>query len=432
MGHSKQKGSIMPPLGLLTLAAVVRRDCPDWDVEVLDLEVHQDSTPAFDDYDAVGITGTTAHMPHAYEIVRQARNANPRALIIMGGPHATFCATHLLKNLPQLDAVVKGEGELVLAELLRKYSLGEDLPQLNGLETRAYPSPMNAPIVDDLDSLPFPAFDLVSMGSYQLATHRKTLPTPFGSFITSRGCPYTCAYCQTPQMFGQHVRAQSPGVVVDQVARLMEKHDIRSVVFWDDTFTVDRSRTLELCAGLTPLGVQWMCNTRVEAVDRDMLAAMHAAGCRIVFYGVESGSEDTLRRLDRTKKPMLNRVREVFAWTHAAGIETVGTLMIGTPYDDLQTIRRNVAFLRSLNPTHVYISIYNVTPGAREYDEALAKGRLFDRAGRVVDEPDWSDRRTYSGPPYGLPTVNPHLSRHELQQAQEYAYGQFGDRMEYL
>lgn len=424
LGKRKAHGSIMPPLGLLTLGAVLRERFPDFTVHIADYEAkNSEPEPDFANYDIIGITGTTVHMPHAILLAKEIRQKNPGACILFGGPHATFCHQDLLKNMPELDAVVRGEGEITLCDFISQYRGLKDLPLIKGVSTRERLSKTLSPVVQDLDSLPDLAYDLVDVTKYQLSTHRRALPTPFASAITTRGCPYTCAYCQTPVMFGDRLRYRSPARGALEMRQLSVNYGIRSIVFWDDTFTANKDYTIRFCHSIGDLNLSWMCNTRVECVSRPLLRIMKESGCRIIFYGVESSQEDTLAYLRRTTN--LSRVRDAFQWTHEEGIETVGTLMIGAPGDDFRRIEENIDFLKSLNPTYVYISIYNVIPGTDEFDRALREGRIRDREGDITDTIDWSDPTLFSGPPFGLPTVNENLNRFQLQQAQEYAYEQF-------
>lgn len=341
----------------------------------------------------------------------------------IGGPHATFCHDDLLKRCPEIDAIVRGEAEISFIEFLKKYRNQQNLPTIDGISTKSKLSKKLSPIIKDINSLPFPAYDLVDVTKYQLSTHRKDLPLPFLSSITNRGCPFSCTYCQTPNMFGNKVRFKSPDTIKSELEYFIEIAQIKSIVFWDDTFTFNTSRTLEICKKIKPFNISWMCNTRVELVNPSLLRSMSESGCRIVFFGVESSSGETLKRFKRTYNTEL--VKKAFDWAHQANIKTVGTLMIGSPGDDLNTIEKNIEYLKSLNPSYVYISIFNVTPGAKEFEKAKLRGKLRDKKGRITEEIDWSDPKLFKGPPFGLPTVNGSLNRYQLQQAQEFAYEQF-------
>ena len=419
IGKKKKNGSIMPPLGLLILAACIRKECKGTQVDFYDYEVDNNgSVPDFALYDIVALSATSVHIPHAYHLILEIRNKNSNACIIIGGAHATFDYESLLNKINELDAVIIGEGELSLTYFINHYTNREHLPEFPGIVTRN--TPKNAirmsPIVADLDMLPEYAYDLVDMNKYQLSTHRKSLPVPFISYITSRGCPFSCKYCQTPSMFGRHIRYRSPKLVFQEFLKLKDLFGFNSVVFWDDTFTSSRKYTIELCSYLESLNISWMCNTRVDCVDEDLLIIMKRAGCKVIFFGVESFDEKTLRFLDRTTTE--EKVRNAFSMCRSVGIKTVAALMIGAPYDTLTSIEINTEKLKSLSPDDVYISIYNAVVGSKEYKLAIKRGDLDD-------DIDWINPIRFGGPPFGLPTVHPNLGRFQLQILQKGVYESF-------
>lgn len=426
VGKKKQNGSIMPPLGLLALAAVIRERCPGTSVNIYDYEVKNgDAGPDFKQYDVVGISGTSVHMPHANQLIHEIRTENKSACIIMGGPHATFAYESLLKDIPALDAAIRGEGELSLVHFLNQYKNRKDIPQFPGIVSRNTSNIRMSPIINNLDLLPEYAYDLININKYQLSTHRKALKPPFISYMTSRGCPFNCSYCQTPNMFGSHIRYRSANLVYNECIKIKAQTGYNSIVFWDDTFTSSRKYALELCKYLKTLHIKWMCNTRVDRVDKELLQCMKDSGCEIIFFGVESFNQKTLTYLKRTTNT--NAVFNAFALCKEVGIQTVAALMIGTPHDTLDSIDNNVKELKALKPDNVYISIYNAVVGSEEYKRAIMAGDLDEQI-------DWLNPKSFVGPPFGLPTVNPRLNRYQLQIAQKSVYKEFygkGNEVQY-
>ena len=417
VGKKKKYGSIMPPLGLLSLAACIRKYCEGWEVSIMDYEVKNgDPEPDYSVFDIIGISGTTVHMPHAKILIESIRKDNKKACIVVGGPHATFAYSELLRDLPDVDAVIRGEGEISLVQFVNNYSNRTCLPEIKGVIHRNSVKYEISDIPDSLDDLPMCAYDLIKIDKYQLSTHRQSLETPFVSMMVSRGCPFSCLYCQTPTMFGNCIRYRSPRLVYEDIKDLKEEYGIKSIVFWDDTFTANRKYTLDFCFLIKDLAITWMCNTRVDRVDRELLTSMKNAGCRQIFFGIESFQENTLEFLHRTTSE--EKVREAFELCKEVGIKTVGSLMIGTPFDDLKSIQENINKLINLNPSDIYVSIYNVTVGSKEFERAI-------RDGSVQQNIDWYNPKLFYGPPYGLPTVHGSISRHELQRYQKYAYKKF-------
>lgn len=417
VGKKKRNGSIMPPLGLLSLASFIRQNCNAAEVSLFDYEVKNgEPPPNFADYDIIGLSATSVHIPHAYQLINEIRLKSSRVCIIMGGPHATFAYESLLQNIPELDAVIRGEGELSIAYFINHYTNRTALPEYPGIVTRKTQCIEMSRVVFNLDSLPEYAYDLVDITKYQLATHRKALPPPFISFMTSRGCPFNCKYCQTPNMFGRTMRYRSAKLVYEECMKLKSHTNFQSIVFWDDTFTANKVRTLELCSYLQKLNVKWMCNTRVDRVDKELLIRMKEAGCEVIFFGVESFHKPTLEFLNRTTNETV--VRGTFGLCREVGIQTVAAMMIGTPYDSLESIEVNTEKLKSLQPDKVYISIYNATVGSEEYKRAIMSGDLSENI-------DWCSPTAFQGPPFGLPTINPRLNRYQLQMAQKSVYRDF-------
>lgn len=416
LGKKKKFGSIMPPLGLLQLASCIRAWCNVLDVAIFDYEAASDNEqPNFGDYDIIGISGTSVHMPHAYVLAKEIRKKNFNACIVFGGPHATFDSNKLLDRIPEIDVVIIGEGEYSLTELINQYTNRDNIPNICGCITRVHNDFQFSQTVLDLDILPELAYDKINIINYQLSTHRNHLPSPFVSLMTSRGCPFSCDYCQTPNMFGSNMRYRSPELVYKELENLKTLYNVKSVVFWDDTFTANRLRTLNICNYLKKLNLKWMCNTRVECVDKELLEAMKEAGCEIIFFGIESFDDETLEELNRTSREEC--VKKALQLCKACEIRTVGSLMIGTPNDDLCSIDSNIEHLEELSPDDVYISIFNAVIGSKTYEWAIKTG--------IINSIDWTNPRRFRGSPFGLPTVNNILTRYQLQKAQKAAYQHF-------
>lgn len=422
--REKTRGSIMPPLGLIFLANIIKQQLPEVTLELRDYEANPSASREFANYDIVGLTGTSVHMPDAYALVKKIREDNETALIIMGGPHATFCHEELLRDLPELDAVCRGEGEVSFVKFLQSYNGDRcNIPVVEGISTRTRLSAKLSPVMENLDDIGHIDLSMISWGKYRLSTHRKSLNPNFASLITSRGCPYHCNYCQTPKMFGSRLRYNSPQFIYETILDLKENYGIKSIVFWDDTFTADKQRTVDICKLLSILKIEWMCNTRVECVDKSLLQKMYKAGCKEIFFGVESSVDCIIKKMNRSATSLKDQTVKAFTWCRETGIETIGTIMIGAPDDTNTTIQENIEYLQSLKPNHVYISIYNVTPGSADYKRAMNDG--------TIKQIKWGDSDNFRGSPYGLPTVNPRLSRGELQNYQSTAYRLFNSEKEY-
>ncbi|MCX6375001.1 MAG: radical SAM protein [Armatimonadetes bacterium] len=315
--------SALPSLGLGYLAAYLETNdirCEILDAHALRLKQSdvrrylQESRP-----DVIGVTFTTENRFVGFDTIRAAKSAVPDALVIAGGPHVSAAADDALVHLPELDVVIRGEGEEALLQLVRRIEAGKDMEAVPGISYRSdgriacNPRPER---IRDLDRLPFPARHLMPMDRYHYTADVPGIGKLKAlNIMASRGCPFDCSFCASPRMWGRRYRARSPENVLAEVDELVNKYGAKALWIFDDTFTVERSRTIAICEGLLDRfpGIKWFCEIRVDTVDRELLAYMQKAGCFCVAFGVESGSQ---RIIDRSvgKRIRIEQVRQVVAW----------------------------------------------------------------------------------------------------------------------
>lgn len=298
------KGSSMPPLGLLYMGAVLDKEGIDVRIVPADIknmswrDIKQDIL----DYqpDIIGITSTTENRFQSFKLVKLAKKIYPQGLVIMGGPHASMAAEDSLAHIPELDLVVRGEGEETILEICRWLEEGKDVKALDSVTGISYrmdgevKSNPPRPLIEDLDSLPYPAFHLVPFEDYHF-----TFPVPGKgelpavNIMSSRGCPFKCNFCATPINWGRHVRMRSPENVVDEIQRLIERYGVRVIFFFDDTFNVNTKRVERICDLIIErnLDIYWKCDVRIDLIDRPLLAKMKQAGLFHLSFGLEAASE---------------------------------------------------------------------------------------------------------------------------------------------
>jgi len=251
------KGSSMPPLGLLYIAAVLEED--GFEVRVIPTDIMEWKWAQIRDEirkyraDVIGVTATTENRFQSFQLIKEAKKANPDALTVLGGPHASMAAEDCLEHIPELDLVVKGEGEKTMLELCQKLKEDRDLPNLNsiaGLVIRNRGKILSTPLrmpIQDLDSLPYPAFHLVPFEKYNFVFE---VPgegkLPAINMMTSRGCPFNCSFCATPINWGRTVRMRSPQNVIKEIEFLKNKYDIQVLFFFDDTFNASPKRVEDI------------------------------------------------------------------------------------------------------------------------------------------------------------------------------------------
>jgi anaerobic magnesium-protoporphyrin IX monomethyl ester cyclase len=366
------------PLGLAYLGAVGEKaghqmaiiDCQAEKLTVEQFKSRLAQVPS----DMVGVTSTTLLYNSAKKILTAAKEVYPDAVTMIGGSHASFWDENALNECPSIDVIVRREGEVTLTELAERVEAKKGFGDILGITYRGTDGKIirnpDRPFLQDLDSLPFPAFHLLPLESF----HR--MGKTIFPLTTSRGCVQWCDFCSTVRMFGRGYRTRSPKNVVDELEFLHKKYGETQFTFYDDAFTINRANTLEICADIKRRGlnIEWDCETRVDAVDQELLQTMHDAGCITVWFGVESGSEKILGAMH--KKINLDQVRSAFKMSQKAGMMTIGSAVLGFPGETEETAWETINFLTSLNADDIGVYIATPYPGTPMYEEVKEKGWL--------------------------------------------------------
>lgn len=273
----------------------------------------------------VAMTSTTIDWPECVALSRIVKRIDPDIPVIVGGFQMNVYPEASLEQ-PTIDVGVVGDGEEVMLELVQAFEAGRSFDGIPGTITRVQGVPTMGPgrdPVDDLDALPFPARELFPVHLYRAITIRR----PFATMTTVRGCPYSCKYCG---QVGERTsfRMRSAESVAEEI-RYLVRSGYKELIFFDETFTVHRERTRELCQRLIAMGspIPWTCRTRVDLVDEELLTLMRKAGCKRLQMGIESGSEAVLKRMNR--RVDLKQVEEAFSYAARIGFETRGYFMLG-------------------------------------------------------------------------------------------------------
>ena len=309
------------------------------------------------DPDLIGIGAVTATLPASLELARRCRTAlGPSVPIVLGGVHPTTMPEETLAS-PHVDYVVRGEGEDTIVELARALEGGRDAAGIPGLYFKGADGALVAgparPPQRDLDAIPFPRRDGIAWSA-------ELLPSFYQSIITLRGCPYKCIYCAIPASADKLTRYRSPENVADEIEELVGRHAIPYLFFHDSVFTLNRPRTVALLDTMLERGltVPFACQTRADRVDPLLAEHLRRAGCHQVFFGIESGDAESLRRI---KKAMpLERIRAAVAEVKAQGIRCTGFFMIGFPWETEAHIRNTADFAVSIGLDAV--SLFSATP----------------------------------------------------------------------
>ncbi len=368
-------GFLAPPLGLGYIAGYIRK-FGDHLVRIHDGLLHKSSTAdiqrelEFFRPDVVGISGQAT--PSIYDVYRTAKivkEFDQDVLVVVGGSHVTFQDMQVLHECPAIDVVVRGEGEITMNELLEAHVNHNDFVDILGVAFRKNNTPIRTPDrppIEDLDSIPFPAYDLLHLSRYFKSNAR------FTTMLTSRGCPYGCTFCSSSRIAGKRWRGRLPENVIRKVKLLEEKYGVREVEFIDDLFTYDVTRVRAICEGLKEEGpkVGWTCSTRANILSRhpEMAEWLRSAGCHTLYMGVESGSQRVLNAM--RKGITLGQVEHAVEVAKNAGLELVLSFMFGYPGETELEANETMDLACRLDPEVAQFTICTPYPGTPLYDQA--------------------------------------------------------------
>ncbi len=371
-----RRANMMPPLGLASIAAWLER--AGMRVDILDLNAEptvearledrvRTTAPGF-----VGFSCTTSAFLNAADLAGRIKEWSPGTATVVGGAHVSALREEALARFSQFDFGVWGEGEETLCALMRGdradragliYREGETV-RCGGRRTPGL----------DLDRLPFPAYE--KLAGYP---DRYTLPifnypsVPNASFITSRGCPCACSYCDR-SVFGAGFRRNSADYVYRHMRHLRDRFGVRHLNIYDDQFTLDRARVLELAHRLAaePLGMTFNCAARPDRLDAEMLAALKRAGCWMISLGIETGDPDLLAR--HRQRGDLAQMRGTVRAIRRAGMRVKGLVMLALPGETEDTVRRSMRYIHGLPIDDLNVAKFTPFPGTPLYRDIRQYG----------------------------------------------------------
>ena len=314
--------------------------------------------------DVVGFSVLQANRLGAMELARLARRTLPDCAVVFGGVAATFLWDFFLRACPELDYIVRGEGEMTMLELVQALASGNPDPSaIAGLAWRSNGAPRanpDRPRVTDLDSLPNP--------SHHFAFHHLSL---------TRGCPGRCRFCGSPAFWGSRVRFHSASYFVDQIQAQVERGQ-RFFYFSDDTFTLDRDRAMEVCRLILERGldIEFNAISRVNLVDKELLTAMRRAGCIQISFGVESASPEIRQRLGKNIRD--TDIERAFAMAAAVGILARAYIIYGNPGETWEHIQANMDLMDRIRPLVTHFFVLALYPGTALFDDFAAQETVDD------------------------------------------------------
>ena len=423
MARNISKYTTMIPHGLASIAAVLR----DNDIECIVIDAYAENLSLENivqrvlknNADIVGISAVTPVIPIANAIAKKIKEKKSNISIIMGGPHPSIMPGETLLD-PNIDFVVRGEGEITFLKLVQILRNRGDVTDLQGLSYRKNGEAMHndpAEFIQDLDTLPRPAYDILPMHLYT-SPPQWSIDSPAYQLIATRGCPFRCGFCYVGM--GKKVRYKSARVVCDEIEYLIDKYNCKQIVFVDTVFPFNFKHSKEVCNEMILRKINkkitWFTSTRADIVTQEMLDLMYEAGCRLITLGVESGNQNILNSIN--KGISLEQVRNAVRMAKKAKIDVTASYIMGLPGENSQTILNTIEFAKSLGTLYAQFNIIVPYPGTEVYKYAEKNGLVRNR--------NWSNYLSLAAfDELELPFITPDLTKKDLIYLQKKAYNNF-------
>jgi len=389
--------NIVPPLGVLYIASTL--ESLGHTVQVFDCDPDVYScTGEIADFapDVIGLSCYTNTYEKARRLNAKLRQRIPDAIYVCGGVHATAKPRETFEELG-VDFLVYAEGERTMAQLVRVLESGsrDGLSRIKGLYYRdgkevKYHGPPD--LIDDLDSIPFPARHLLEYEPYLVPPGmiRGYAMGRVTTLFTSRGCPYACTYCASHIVQGKGVRRRSPQNVVTELTSLVERYAINGFYICDDVVTMDRDWMIHFAQLLADSGLKlrWACQSRVDSLDDEMLRAMKRAGLVQLDFGVESGSDKTLKTM--RKSATAQAARDAFELTRRSNVRSCATFILGFPGESEQDMEETFRLACEIRADYTAFYFLTPYPGTPIYQTAVTQG-WFDP--KLVEAEQYTHRQ---------------------------------------
>jgi radical SAM superfamily enzyme YgiQ (UPF0313 family) len=408
-----------PPISLTQTAAVLRRRghevrVNDCSVEGVDSERLKKILLDFQP-DLLVMNSTTPSLNFDLTIPPLAKSVLPEVKVAAFGIHVGTLPEETFSQAPELDYIVRGEPEFTIADLADGLEKRRSPAEIQGLSYRENGAVLHGPargFFPNLDEMPYPAWDLIQLNHYRLPFSGRR----FLMVTTARGCPYDCIYCVAQSYYGRKIRARKPVNIVNELVYLRDHYGVSDFFFWSESFTIIKAAIKELCREIIRrnLDVRWVCNSRVDNVDEELLQLMKQAGCWMISYGIESGEQAVL---DAIKKDItLDQVRHAIRLTRKVGFQIAGHFVLGLPGETPASLRKTYDFACSLDLDYAQFYCASPWPGSEFYTMAKREGWLgssnwddYEQDKSILNYPglsaeqitrfrDWATRRFYLRP----------------------------------
>jgi radical SAM superfamily enzyme YgiQ (UPF0313 family) len=361
-------------LGLAYLAAYSRMQHNDLNIQVLDTRVATSAeTKKFfsSSFDLVGITVFSPVYYEVIDIYNRVKKSNGNLPVCLGGPYVTTIMEDIFKKTPA-DFAVYGEGEITFSEVISHIKGNMDLKDISGLMYKDQEGKIviNPPRkhIHDLNTIPFPAYDLFPMERYPL--HR---------MVTSRGCPFSCAWCNSSSIWNTTYRKRDPENIVSEIELLLKNYGKKIFVFGDNSFNIDLKRLEMFCDLLISKNIKilWSVSLRADIMTQEIAYKMKEAGCYNASIGIESANNEILSHINKSSN--IEKITDGIKMMKNAGIEVLSQFVIGSPYETLETVRQSIEYAKKSDCD--FTNFYTVLPfkGTPQWEYILQHGTFYTK-----------------------------------------------------
>lgn len=382
--HEKGNGiASFPPLGILYLATILKEK--GIEVSVLDQPAKGFTIKETvkwvekEDPDILGFSTFAGSGRTAAQISNEVKKKNSNTIVVFGSYYATFNSERILRKYPSVDIIVRGEGENTIVDLVSCLRKKDKLKQVRGIAFRnknRIICTLDQHLITDLDSLPFPDRELIDAEYHCMIVGANVAPKKFTSIVSSRGCVYRCRFCNCRKFALNMWRPRSVRNTLDEL-QFLASEGFKQFIFVDDSFTLNKKRVIELCRSMRKekLDMEWICESRVDNCSYEMLREIAKAGCRLLYFGIESANQRILNYYNKQTTPQ--QAETVVKTSRNAGIDVIiGSFIVGAPDETRQEIHNTIEFAEKIPIDFPQFNILRVFPGTDIWNEIDVKGLL--------------------------------------------------------
>jgi len=372
-----------PPLGMIYIATYLRE-------KGIDISIIDEATQGYslkgtidwvkkEDPDILGFSTCSSSGRKAALIAEKAKQENPNIVTVFGNFYATFNAERILKKYLFVDLIIRGEGEHTSLELAKCLEKNGDLKKVLGINFRnngQIVSTLDRPLIKDVDSLPFPDRELLDVEYHNTTAGIVVAPKKFSSFVTSRGCVFNCRFCGCRRLARNLWRSRSVDNIMEEL-HLLSSQGYKQFLFVDDNFTLNTKRVIKLCQRLKKeeVDIEFFAEGRVDNCPRDMLQEMSRANCRMMYFGIENGTQKILDYYD--KQTTTQQAVDSLKKAKKAGIDvTVASFILGAPHETRQEILDTLKFAQKIEVDIPQFNILAAFPGTDIWEELKMQGLI--------------------------------------------------------